>query len=328
METDLSVIICCYNGEGRLLPTIEHLALQRTTLQWEFVFVDNASTDGSAEYVESLWREYSPNVPLRIVNERQPGLVYARIAGVKAVKGKYVVFCDDDNWLREDYLQTAYDLMEQMPNVGVLGGQSVLAPGIEAPEWWAEQQGNYAVGKQLQQSGFANERGFLYGAGMTTRTELARIIFDEHYPFLLTGRKGNQCLSGEDGEYCWRAMIAGYDLYYSEKLFYYHDVAQNRLTDEQLEKLLQSFEVGEEIYEKYHYAMKYTKSSRMSHFLWLLMRMLNYLIARAKYKPRKQQLLRFHAYMGGIRKGDREFDIIKGYINFVSNPEYAHCNEK
>ena len=314
---DLSVIICCYNGKERLRKTIEHLALQKTSLQWEFVLVDNASTDGSADYVESLWREYSPNVPLHIVNERQPGLVYARVAGVKAAKGKYVVFCDDDNWLREDYIQSAYELMEQMPNVGVLGGQSVLAPSIEAPAWWAEQQGNYAVGKQLPQSGVANDRGFLYGAGMVTRTDLARKIFDEHYPFLLTGRKGDQCLSGEDGEYCWRAMIAGYDLYYSENQFYYHDVAQNRLTDEQLRKLLQSFEIGKEIAEKYHYAIQYIKDSVIRRLAWLLIRIFNYLKASAKYKPRKRQLLHYHACICGIGKKDREFDVIRGYINYA-----------
>ena len=150
---EVSVIICAYNGKGRLYPTLEHLALQKTSLQWELILVDNASTDGTAAYVQSQWEELHPSAPLRIITERQPGLVYARTAGVKACRSKYIIFCDDDNWLREDYLQTAYELMEQMPNVGVLGGQSILAPGIEAPTWWAEQQGNYAVGKQLPQSG-------------------------------------------------------------------------------------------------------------------------------------------------------------------------------
>jgi glycosyltransferase involved in cell wall biosynthesis len=298
-----------------LRKTIEHLALQKTNLQWEFILVDNASTDGSADYVESLWREFSSNVPLHIVNERQPGLVYARIAGVNAAQGKYIVFCDDDNWLQEDYIQSAYELMEQMPNVGVLGGQSVLAPGIEAPEWWSEQQGNYAVGKQLPQSGFANERGFLYGAGMTTRTELARIIFDEHYPFLLTGRKGDQCLSGEDGEYCTRVRLMGYNLYYSEDLFYWHDIDPSRLTGEYLQKLLRSFDAGAEIEEKYRYAITYSQTSRGARIKWMFIRTWNYITASKKNKWRKKQLLYFHLYLlGAISKKDNEFDTIVKYI--------------
>lgn len=315
---DLSVIICCYNGKERLRKTIEHLALQKTNLQREYVLVDNASTDGSADYVESLWREFSPNVPLRVVNERQPGLVYARMAGVRTAKGKYVVFCDDDNWLREDYVQIAFKLMEQMPYVGVLGGQSVLAPDIEAPVWWEKQQGNYAVGKQLPQTGIANERGFVYGAGMVTRTELARKVFDNRYPFLLTGRKGDMCLSGEDWEYCTRMRMMGYDIYYSEDLFYWHDVDPKRLTSEYLSGLLNSFASGAVIQEKYEYARRFTNVCWQENLKWLLIRLWNYLTVSNTNKARKKQLLYYHLCMYGLtRKGDYEFDVIKGFMKYA-----------
>ena len=188
---DLSIIICCFNGKSHLLPTLEHIAQQQydANIEVELIFVDNASTDGSATYVQKVWEELHSNIVLRIVREAEPGLIYARRCGIWAAKGKYIIFCDDDNWLREDYVQTACKLMRQMPNVGVLCGQGDLAPGIVIPDWWEGNQCNYAAGKQLPCSGYANERGFLSGAGMTTRTELARKIFNDAYPFLLTGRK-------------------------------------------------------------------------------------------------------------------------------------------
>lgn len=313
---DISVILCTYNGRSRLRPTLEHLALQETSLQWELILVDNASTDGTAAYVQSQWEELHPSAPLRIITERQPGLVYARIAGVNVTHGKYIIFCDDDNWLREDYIQNAYELMERMPNVGVLGGQSVLAPGIEAPTWWAEQQGNYAVGKQLPQSGIANERGFLYGAGMVTRTDLARIIFDEHYPFLLTGRKGEQCLSGEDWEYCTRMRMMGYDIYYREDLFYWHDINPKRLTSEYLVGLLNSFDSGAIIQEKYEYAIQFANISRLAKLKCLLIRLMN--VAVKENKERKQQLLDYHLFICGLnRKQDDEFYIIKEFVKYA-----------
>lgn len=314
---DISVILCTYNGRTRLRPTLEHLALQKTNQQWELILVDNASTDGTAANVQSQWEELHPSAPLRIITERQPGLVYARTAGVKACRSKYIIFCDDDNWLREDYLQTAYELMEQMHSVGVLGGQSILAPGIEAPTWWAEQQGNYAVGKQLPQSGIANERGFLYGAGMVTRTELARKVFDDHYPFLLTGRKEDQTLSGEDWEYCRRIMLLGCDLYYSEKLFYWHDINPERLTVEQLHKLLQSFELSSATQEKYEYAQRFYKTSICGRFGWLCIRIWNYLVATNKQRARKKQLLQMHLCICGIYQ-DKEMNVIKGYIKSIA----------
>lgn len=312
---DCSVILCCYNGKARIHPTVEHLAKQQVlpSLSWEFILVDNASTDGTAEYVQSIWDNLKPSAPLRVVKETRPGLVYARIAGVRAAKGKYIIFCDDDNWLRSDYIQTAYDIMENMPNVGVLGGQSVLAPGITPPIWWEEQQGNYAVGQQLSQSGLANARGFIYGAGMVTRAALARTIFDEQCPFLLTGRKGNQTLSGEDWEFCQRAMITGYDLYYNDRLFYWHDINPSRLTEEQLAKLLHSFELSSYIQEKYEYAQTFYKSGWLHNLMWLLVRVGNYFISRKHTRARKKQLLQMHLSMCGLYK-DKDFEIIKRYI--------------
>jgi glycosyltransferase involved in cell wall biosynthesis len=273
-------------------------------LKAELVFVDNASTDGCGEFVQSLWDELGSNIELQVLREERAGLVFARECGVRAARGKYIIFCDDDNWLREDYLQTAYNLMQQMPNVGVLGGQSVLSPGVEAPEWWEEQQGNFAVGKQLPQSGNANERGFLYGAGMVTRTELARRVFDDRYPFLLTGRKGTECLSGEDSEYCMRTMLLGYDLYYSETLFYWHDVDPKRLTREQLNKLLHSFEIGGKVLVKYLYAVSFNRRSKWDNFMLLIKRMLACVFVQPKYRPRKRELLYMQAFMCGLIKND------------------------
>lgn len=317
---DISIIICCYNGKPYLRPALEYIAHQQydASMYVEFIFVDNASTDGSADFVQKVWDELKAKIPLRIVREAEPGLIYARMAGVRTAKGKYVVFCDDDNWLREDYIQSAYELMEQMPYVGVLGGQSVLAPDIEAPVWWEEQQGNYAVGKQLPQTGIANERGFVYGAGMITRTELARKVFNDRYPFMLTGRKGDMCLSGEDWEYCTRAMMMGYDIYYSEDLFYWHDVDPKRMTLEYLAGLLKSFDNGAVIQEKYEYAMKFTNVGWQERLKWLLIRLWNYLTVSNTSKARKKQLLYYHLCMYGLtRKRDYEFDIIKGFMKYA-----------
>lgn len=317
---DISLILCCYNGKKRLRKTIEHLALQETDLQWEFILVDNASTDSSVDFVQAIWDELHPKAELRIVRETKAGLVYARKAGVRAAKGKYIIFCDDDNWLREDYLQTAYNLMEAMPNVGVLGGQSVIAPHIETPIWWDEQQGNFAVGKQLEHTGIANERGFLYGAGMVTRADLAHKIFNDNYPFLLTGRKGDVCLSGEDGEYCTRARIMGYDLYYSEDLFYWHDVDASRLNTEYLQNLLCSFDAGAEVFEKYAYVIKYGKMTIFERTKLFFIRCWNFMNATRVNRIRKKQLLYFHLYMMGlIFTSDRELDIINSFFRYAKS---------
>lgn len=300
---DVSIIICCYNSTQKLPRTLEHLAKQKLSadLSYEVIVVDNASTDNTAEFAMSYWGTLNTDVPLRVVREDTPGLVYARICGVHAAQYELLIFCDDDNWLREDYVQNAYDLMNQMPDVGVLGGQSVLAPHIDAPDWWEEHQGNYAVGKQLLLSGYANERGFLYGAGMVTRKSLAKKIFDSQYPLLLIGRKGNQCFSGEDWEYCQRMLLLGYNLYYSEDLYYIHEVSPDRLTINNLQQLLKSFEITKSIGERYRYIIKYYNQPYICKLLLWLKRVIIYIFVKSKYKARKLELLKFQTQICGFK---------------------------
>ena len=174
----LSLILCCHNGIERLKSTIEHLANQilPNDFRWEFVFVDNASTDGSAQYIVNLWKEYNAKGDLRIVEEKKIGLIFARNAGVKNARGEIIIFCDDDNWLDANYLYKAYTFMVSHPNIGVLGGEGIVVTdyGVLLPEWWCIDNNcnNYAVGKQLISSGIANERGYIWGAGLTSRKKI------------------------------------------------------------------------------------------------------------------------------------------------------------
>lgn len=321
MINKVSIIICCYNSAQKLQKTLEHLANQRISdnIKFEVVVVDNASIDNTGEVAKLIWEQLDSPIPLRVVSEKKAGLVYARICGVKTAKHDLLIFCDDDNWLREDYVQNAVDIMNNNPTIGVLGGQSVLAPHIEAPEWWEEYQGNYAVGKQLTKTGLANHRGFLYGAGMVTYKSLAERIFDSQNPFLLVGRKGNICLSGEDGEYCQRAMLLGYNLYYSESLFYWHDISVSRLSNEYLEKLLDSFEPGMVIIEKYRYISKYYRLNYFRNVITLVKRLLIYTSAKQNNRDRKLYLLRLHANVCrcSIKKDNDVRNILK-WIQSVS----------
>lgn len=321
MTNQLSIIVCCYNSALKLPKTLENLAQQKVCadLSYEVIVVDNASTDNTAEFAMTYWKTLNAVAPLRVVREETPGLVHARICGVHAAQYELLLFCDDDNWLRDDYVQHAVDTMNSDATIGVLGGQSVLASHIEAPDWWEEYQGNYAVGKQLPTTGYANQRGFLYGAGLVTRKSIALKIFDSQYPFLLIGRKGNVCLSGEDGEYCQRVMLMGLNLYYSSGLFYWHDISTSRLNVEYLKKLLMSFEHGKVIIEKYQYVLHYYKQSLVRKITILIKRFFSYIFAKSSNRDRKLYLLHLHACVCKCNvKRDDEIRTILGWINSLN----------
>ena len=316
---NVSIIVCCYNSALKLPKTLEHLAQQKVSadLSYEIIVVDNASTDNTAEFAISYWATLNTQVSLRVVREETPGLIYARICGVKAAKNELLIFCDDDNWLRDDYVQNAVDIMNADSTIGALGGQSVLSPSIEAPDWWEKHQGSFAVGKQMSHSGYADERGFLYGAGLVTRKSLAEKVFDLRYPFLLVGRKGDICLSGEDGEYCQRIMLMGLHLYYNEKLFYWHDISSSRLCREYLYQLLKSFEPGGVIIEKYCYIRRYYNQNSIQKLLILMKRLFLYIFAQKYNRDRKRYLLHMQACVCGCNiVYDSDIVNILGWIKF------------
>src|SRR5262245_53817465 len=88
----LSVIIPCRDGERYLAEAIAAI-LDQDCDDFEIVFVDNGSTDASAEIAAGFGRR------VRVVVEPEPGIGKARNRGVLAARGRVLGFSDaDDRW--------------------------------------------------------------------------------------------------------------------------------------------------------------------------------------------------------------------------------------
>ena len=230
--TGLSVIICCYNSAERLPETLRHIALQQISpgILWELILVDNHSSDGTAKVAHDIWSEQHVNVPFKIVHEDKPGLSFARKAGIAAAQYSLLLFCDDDNWLAPDYLEMACRFMEQHPKVGVLGGYSDPAFETAAPSWFAHYQHAYALGRQLPETGKANRRRYIAGAGMVIRKSILDVLEQSGFQNILPDRKGEALSSGGDSELCLVILFLGYDLYYDASLRFIHFIPAKRLS--------------------------------------------------------------------------------------------------
>lgn len=244
MYTDgISVIICCYNSASRLPATLRHIACQEVScdIRWEIIVVDNASADQTAAVAATEWKKYDlPGVAFRIVYEEKNGLSNAREKGIETSVFRYVIFCDDDNWLSESYLQTAYTTISADPSVAALGGRSTAVAGIPLPDWFEVSKNNYAVGDQAEHSGDISWRKHLWGSGIVIRKALYEQAF-AGFPSILTGRNGQTLSSGEDSEMCMRFLLMGYRLYYLDTLAFKHFIAAERLLPGYNKKLMDGF---------------------------------------------------------------------------------------
>ncbi len=228
----VSIILCTFNGKARLVKTLEHLVNQQHTCLTELVLVDNASTDGTKEFADSWWAKNGiSSINYKSFLQPIPGKSYAQELGYEKANYEYLLICDDDNWLANNYLQDAFDIMESNQEIGALGGWCEAVFEKTKPMWYDEYARYFAVSKQGVASGdVTHKKGCLYGAGMVIRKSHWNKLNELGFVPLLTCRKGNTLSSGGDTEYSYALRLLGYKLWYDERLYFNHYMPQGRLS--------------------------------------------------------------------------------------------------
>ncbi|MDE7198226.1 MAG: glycosyltransferase, partial [Lachnospiraceae bacterium] len=93
--TELSVIIPVYNVRAYLGKCLESLTAWQASYV-EYLFVDDGSTDGSAEVIDS----YAQNDKrIRLIRKENGGCASARNCGLREAQGRYVGFVDADDFV-------------------------------------------------------------------------------------------------------------------------------------------------------------------------------------------------------------------------------------
>jgi GT2 family glycosyltransferase len=117
------VVVCTRDRDSKLKRCVDALLSVTTARDWELVIVDNASTDGTREYVASLGQKHSHGVKVTTAFEQKRGLSAARNKGWRTANGEIVAFTDDDCYVSTDYVDSVIRVFEDNPNIGFLGGR-------------------------------------------------------------------------------------------------------------------------------------------------------------------------------------------------------------
>lgn len=229
-QLGVSVIICCHNGGFRLAETVRHLAQQEVhpDIRWEFILVDNGCTDNSVSVAEAVWTAYEPPAQFRVVKQPILGLSHARAKGFEEAQYEFMIMCDDDNWLAPDYVAKVYEIMSANTSIGALGGFGTLKFEVTPPKW-IERSGIFAAGAQANTSGRVIKKK-LYGAGCVIKKSAYLKLKALGFRSLLVDRKGTSLSSGGDHELCYALAIAGFEIWYDERLRFVHFITKERLT--------------------------------------------------------------------------------------------------
>lgn len=122
----ISVIMSTYcRGDNGLLERAIRTVLGQTFTAFEFIIVDDGSTDRTREIV-MRYRSEDPRI-VYIRNERNSGLPALRVnQGIMHAKGKYIAYqFDDDQWM-ENALETLYREIVRHPQDCVVFGKGLF----------------------------------------------------------------------------------------------------------------------------------------------------------------------------------------------------------
>ena len=321
LSAGVSVVICCYNSAQKLPPTLRHLAAQIVPddLPWELVLVNNASTDATSTIATEIWQQLNAPVPLRIIEEPNPGTDHARRAGVFAARYSTILFCDDDNWLSPNYLHTGWQFLESHPNVGLVGGQAEAVADTPLPDWFHSMSPYYAACAPAPHSKDLTHFG-IWSAGMLGRTAAIQRSLPAHIPLLNAGRVGSNTGFGEDGEICMRVALQGYRIWYLDTLTMQHWMEPRRLTNAYREAMLQGVQKPAEVMATYFRMLHYQALSGLQKTLFIAWQFIKRYTGSTKHQKFSNDYC-FFASSKSLYANDYN-RVVKQFHDFIQSNKY------
>ncbi len=110
----VSVVMPNYN-RAHFLPRVIDSILSQTMTDFEFIIVDDGSTDDSLKILEEYQKKDSRIKVIK--HEKNQGVAGARETGNQAARGKYIAIMDTDDYAYPPFLQTAVDYLEKNQDV-------------------------------------------------------------------------------------------------------------------------------------------------------------------------------------------------------------------
>lgn len=207
---DVTVLVCTFNRSADLAATLD--SLKRLELDpprtWEMIVVDNNSTDDTRDVVVHRAREFP--VPLRYLFEPVQGKSNALNSGLRAARGRFIAFTDDDVRVPSDWLMKSIAPLLANPDFAYTGGPVRPVWGGRKPSW-LDERGRMGGTIAVKDHGtepfiFEEERTIPLGVNMTVRRELVEQI-GGFRPDL--GRTGGSLLGQEQSDFFYRSRRAG-----------------------------------------------------------------------------------------------------------------------
>jgi GT2 family glycosyltransferase/Tfp pilus assembly protein PilF len=211
----VSIIILAHNQlelTKRCIASIE----QFTPQKFELLLVDNASTDGTSEWMKDYVTKRS-NAHL-ILNATNLGFAAGNNQALALAKGDYVLLLNNDTVVTPDWLENMLAVFSRHASTGIVGPRSNRVAGLQLVEnpgyRTPEELPVFAIEWAKRHAGQSRASSRVIGFCLLAK----KAVFD------VLGGLDEQYGSGnfEDDDYCIRARLAGFEVRIADDSFVHH----------------------------------------------------------------------------------------------------------
>lgn len=210
---DLSIVIVTWNVRAVLAACLAALPAAAGGLSTELIVVDNGSTDGTAEWLETL-----PGVQL-VRNRENAGFARANNQGLARAQGTYPVLLNPDTEPRPDSLAEMVQFMAAHPRAGATSPRLVRPDGTPQPyafgsdpsPWYLARRAIAHLRKRYLHDWSVSEpyqAEWVSGACLVTRREIVEQV---------GGLDEGMFMYFEDNDWCRRMRLAGWQVWYNPR---------------------------------------------------------------------------------------------------------------
>lgn len=199
----VSVIILNYNGKEFLKECIDSV-LDQTFKDYEILIVDNASSDGSVDFIKENYGQ------LRLIESKKNlGFAGGNNLGVKHAKGDLIVLLNNDTKAETNWLQGLVDAVDKD---GVAIASSLILSEHIPIKYWEKKGSINFLGHNIMLIFDKEEEIFTSsGASLIFKKALINLPFDEDY-----------FAYGEDVYLGMKARFMGYQIVHTNKSVVHH----------------------------------------------------------------------------------------------------------
>ncbi len=233
MTPELAAIIVNYNAGPELRAALRSIKKEMAGRPWEAVVVDNASTDGSSDYV---W-EFAPNARV-LRNTENVGFGRGINQGVQATSAPAILIMNPDCRLEPGAIKTMSAELESRERCAIVGPRVLDPDGTEQgsargdPDMLTGLFGRTGLLRILLPSAAVSRRNVVSGGASVTvdwvsgACMLVRRSAFEH----VGGFDARYFLYWEDADLCRRLRAHGYEIRYVPSAAAVHQVGHSSRT--------------------------------------------------------------------------------------------------